>query len=89
MDVADLWDKLMRGLGFAGYVAQGGDIGSFISRLLGERYDGCKGEYREEESGAGERLRVREEQGGNGGRRVGVGERAGGVSGEGGKGENG
>jgi microsomal epoxide hydrolase len=33
----------MRGLGFTGYVAQGGDIGSFVSRLLVQKYDACKG----------------------------------------------
>ena len=36
-------DKLMIGLGFGdGYVAQGGDIGSFISRILAVTSDSCK-----------------------------------------------
>lgn len=33
----------MRGLGFGAYVAQGGDIGSYVSRLLGEKHGACKG----------------------------------------------
>ena len=34
----------MVGLGFgSGYIAQGGDIGSFVSRELAAKYDGCKG----------------------------------------------
>jgi len=33
----------MRGLGFgSGYIAQGGDVGSIVSRLLGERFEACK-----------------------------------------------
>jgi microsomal epoxide hydrolase len=43
LDVADLFNQLMCGLGLEGYVAQGGDIGSHISRLLGEKYDACRG----------------------------------------------
>ncbi|EGP86991.1 uncharacterized protein MYCGRDRAFT_71676 [Zymoseptoria tritici IPO323] len=36
-------DKLMVGLGFgSGYIAQGGDIGSFVSRILGAQYESCK-----------------------------------------------
>jgi pimeloyl-ACP methyl ester carboxylesterase len=37
-------DKLMTGLGFggSGYVAQGGDIGSFVARILGAGYESCK-----------------------------------------------
>ena len=36
-------DKLMVGLGFGkGYVAQGGDIGSFVARILAARYEACK-----------------------------------------------
>jgi microsomal epoxide hydrolase len=42
-DNAVLIDSLMRGLGLEGYIAQGGDIGSYVSRFLGERYDSCKG----------------------------------------------
>lgn len=34
----------MRGLGFKSYVAQGGDIGSFVSQLLCQHFDACKGE---------------------------------------------
>ena len=41
---ADAMDKLMVGLGFgSGYLAQGGDIGSHISRFLAARYHACKG----------------------------------------------
>ena len=37
-------DNLMVGLGFgSGYMAQGGDIGSAVSRLLAANYDSCKG----------------------------------------------
>ena len=36
--------NLMVGLGFgSGYLAQGGDIGSFVSRLLASGYEACKG----------------------------------------------
>jgi microsomal epoxide hydrolase len=42
-DTATMWDSLMTGLGFESYVAQGGDVGSHVSRLLGERFDRCKG----------------------------------------------
>jgi len=36
-------DKLMIGLGFGdGYIAQGGDIGSFITRVLGATSESCK-----------------------------------------------
>ncbi|GME56369.1 Alpha/beta hydrolase fold-1 [Neofusicoccum parvum] len=42
-DSARLMHKLLAdGLGFSGYVAQGGDIGSYISRSLGAHYDACK-----------------------------------------------
>lgn len=35
----------MVNLGFeSGYVAQGGDVGSKISRILGAKHDSCKGE---------------------------------------------
>lgn len=41
---ADLMGKLMVGLGFeSGYLAQGGDIGSFVSRHLAATHDACKG----------------------------------------------
>ncbi|KAK3701225.1 hypothetical protein LTR37_015604 [Vermiconidia calcicola] len=37
-------NNLMVGLGFgSGYLAQGGDIGSFVSRILAVGYDSCKG----------------------------------------------
>ena len=33
----------MVGLGFGnGYIAQGGDVGSYVSRMLAVEYDGCK-----------------------------------------------
>ena len=36
--------NLMIGLGFGGgYLAQGGDIGSFVSRIMAANYDACKG----------------------------------------------
>jgi microsomal epoxide hydrolase len=42
-DAAKVMDKLMVGLGYGdGYVTQGGDIGSFISRILGTISDSCK-----------------------------------------------
>lgn len=42
-DLAATMDKLMRGLGFSsGYISQGGDIGSFVSRVLGVTSDACK-----------------------------------------------
>lgn len=43
LDSAALNDALMRGLGFSKYVAQGGDIGSYISRIMGEKYESCAG----------------------------------------------
>jgi microsomal epoxide hydrolase len=42
-DVARIVDKLLQGLGFHGYVAQGGDIGSAIARTLAVDYECCKG----------------------------------------------
>ncbi|KAI0882617.1 Alpha/Beta hydrolase protein [Annulohypoxylon maeteangense] len=37
-------NSLMVGLGFgSGYLAQGGDLGSFMSRVLAMSYDACKG----------------------------------------------
>lgn len=42
-DVACVIDKLMKGLGFgSGYISQGGDIGSIITRILASTYDSCK-----------------------------------------------
>ncbi|KJX98269.1 hypothetical protein TI39_contig422g00002 [Zymoseptoria brevis] len=41
--MAHLMNKLMVGLGFGnGYISQGGDIGSFISRVFGVKYPECK-----------------------------------------------
>lgn len=43
--MARVMDGLMKGLGFAsGYAVQGGDIGQYVSRILGFKYDTCKGE---------------------------------------------
>ena len=42
-DLAAVMDKLMRGLGFSsGYIAQGGDLGSYVARVLGVTSDACK-----------------------------------------------
>lgn len=42
-DAAILMNKLMLGLGFgSGYIAQGGDIGSYVARQSAERFDACK-----------------------------------------------
>lgn len=42
--VAGVMHKLMVGLGFgSGYLAQGGDLGSFVSRVLALKYEACKG----------------------------------------------
>jgi len=48
-DVAHILNSLMIKLGFGetGYIAQGGDIGSRLSRLLGAKYDECKAVHRE------------------------------------------
>lgn len=43
-DVARVLDQLMKDLGLgSGYVAQGGDIGSRVSRVLAVDHDSCKG----------------------------------------------
>lgn len=43
-DAADTLHNLMLGLGFgSGYIAQGGDLGSMISRYLAANKDECKG----------------------------------------------
>ena len=45
--IANVMDKLMIGLGYGdGYVTQGGDIGSFISRVLGTTSSACKAVHR-------------------------------------------
>jgi len=36
-------DKLMRGLGFSKYLTQGGDLGSFVSRIQASASDACVG----------------------------------------------
>jgi microsomal epoxide hydrolase len=41
-DNAPIFNSLMEGLGFKGYIAQGGDVGSAVSRYLAE-FDSCKG----------------------------------------------
>jgi len=42
-DVAWIINSLMVGLGFGnGYVAQGGDIGSYVARVLGSKFSECK-----------------------------------------------
>lgn len=41
---AGAMNNLMLGLGFtSGYLTQGGDLGSFVSRILAIKYDACKG----------------------------------------------
>lgn len=40
-------DKLMVGLGLSGYVAQGGDIGSYFARILAVESEHCKAVHRE------------------------------------------
>ena len=42
-DSARIINKIMVGLGFGdGYIAQGGDVGSYVSRVLAVSYPGCK-----------------------------------------------
>ena len=45
-DMARVINKLMLGLNLKGYVAQGGDIGSFCGRVLAAEYDACKALHR-------------------------------------------
>lgn len=41
--VAGLIDKLMVGIGYgSGYIAQGGDIGSFVARILASKHEACR-----------------------------------------------
>lgn len=40
---ARILDKTMTGLGLDGYLAQGGDVGSFLARIMAVKYDSCKG----------------------------------------------
>lgn len=45
-DVGYLFNGLMEGLGFGdGYVAQGGDIGSYVTNELGAKYPACKSKF--------------------------------------------
>lgn len=45
-DIARVVDQLMKDLGFgSGYVAQGGDIGSRIGRVLAVDHESCKGSF--------------------------------------------
>ncbi|KAH9845569.1 Epoxide hydrolase [Teratosphaeria destructans] len=42
-DMSRVMDKLMVGLGFGeGYIAQGGDVGSFVARVLAVKHEACK-----------------------------------------------
>jgi pimeloyl-ACP methyl ester carboxylesterase len=44
VDIAYLFDKLMLGLGFDEYMAQGGDVGSMVSVQLAREHPACKSE---------------------------------------------
>ena len=45
VDVARIMDSLMRQIGFGdAYVAQGGDVGSRVARMMAVDHDACKGE---------------------------------------------
>ena len=48
LEVAETMNSLMIELGFGetGYVSQGGDIGSRLSRLLGAKHEACKAVHR-------------------------------------------
>ncbi|CAG8960984.1 hypothetical protein HYFRA_00002523 [Hymenoscyphus fraxineus] len=42
-DVARIFDTLMTDLGFgSGYIAQGGDVGSGVARIMGAEHESCK-----------------------------------------------
>jgi microsomal epoxide hydrolase len=43
LDVARIMDSLMRQIGFQAYVAQGGDVGSRVARIMAVDHDACKG----------------------------------------------
>jgi microsomal epoxide hydrolase len=45
-DSARMMDKLMVGLGFDSFIAQGGDIGSVLARILVSTSDHCKAAHR-------------------------------------------
>lgn len=42
-DSARIMDKLMKELGFSKYLAQGGDVGSFLGTIMVTTYDSCVG----------------------------------------------
>jgi microsomal epoxide hydrolase len=45
IDVARVMDAVMREIGFgAGYIAQGGDVGSRVARAIAVNHEACKGE---------------------------------------------
>lgn len=45
VDVARITDSLMKRIGFgSGYIAQGGDVGSRVSRIIAVDHEACKGE---------------------------------------------
>ena len=44
-DMAYVMNEVMVGLGLEGYIAHGGDIGSFLSRICAVRYDACRGTF--------------------------------------------
>ena len=44
VDAARIMDKLMKQIGFGeGYIAQGGDVGSRVARIIAVNHDACKG----------------------------------------------
>lgn len=44
VDVARIMDNLMKRIGFGeAYIAQGGDVGSRVARVLAVDHDACKG----------------------------------------------
>jgi microsomal epoxide hydrolase len=46
-DTARIMHKLMIDLSFgSGFIAQGGDIGSYVARILATKYDECKAIHR-------------------------------------------
>lgn len=45
-DLASSLNQLMLGLGFgSGYIVHGSDVGSVVARILGAKFDECKGVY--------------------------------------------
>ena len=42
-DVARILDKMMVGQGLNDYLAQGGDVGGFLARMIAVKYSSCKG----------------------------------------------